>query len=382
MDRSDRKKINHLYQLHTPITAITRNYSDWLSTFFWNANTQEEITEYCETIAQKHGGISSVSSGHPLLQERTPIHLRYLYRHELFCDDDTTIVLFQKFNFSYNVTSLFTSLTWSYLSNLSTVFRKMHREYEQSQHRSVQLVHPNPRTLWENYKTFLSTLGVHWTKNDGMVLGPVWIVLTDTTAVTVAVPGKNTVVGDSVYSQLVHAVHDNRFQKKRFESLGFSLAGTIRFCYEKKVAFIDVGLGNYIMDEAGRARFIDGELLQVFPTGVPSHYKALELVLFMETLYLETVRDYCRTINSKDVHIIKKYQQGLLLFFSVFLKHLGLSKEELMLTQMMYRDWSTKVSTFYFTLLLSLNRDSRVISSYRLLLRECLEKILEKYISF
>jgi hypothetical protein len=141
-----------------------------------------------------------------------------------------------------------------------------------------------------------------------------------------------------------------------------------------------VGLGNYIIDDQGRARFIDGELLQVFPTSAPPHYKALELVMFMETLYLETVRDYCSTVNSLNLDDMKQYQRGLLVFFSAFLKELRLSKEELMLAQKMFRDWSTKIGTFFFTLLLSLHRTPRVIHRYRKILREHLLLILDEYI--
>ena len=106
------------------------------------------------------------------------------------------------------------------------------------------------------------------------------------------------------------------FQKKQFETLGKSVGKMIRSCYIQKVTFIDVGLGNYILDSEGVVRFIDGELFQVFPEGVPLHYKALELVLFIEDLYIEMVRDYCKTINSKDSDVIRKYLQGLLVFFS------------------------------------------------------------------
>jgi hypothetical protein len=93
------------------------------------------------------------------------------------------------------------------------------------------------------------------------------------------------------------------------------------------------------------------------------------------------VRDYCRTINSKDSDATRKYQQGLLVFFSSFLRELDLSNDELVLAQGMYHDWSTKVGTFFFTLFLSLHWDARVICSFRLLLKEALEKILEKQIS-
>jgi hypothetical protein len=207
------------------------------------------------------------------------------------------------------------------------------------------------------------------------------VVLTDVTAVTLAVPGNNQVVGSSLYSHLVNTIHCSRFQKKQFETLGKSVGKMIRSCYAQKVTFIDVGLGNYILDSEGVVRFIDGELYQVFPEGVPLHYKALELVLFIEDLYIEMVRDYCKTINSNDFDVIRKYQQGLLVFFSSFLKELDLSNDELVLAQGMYHDWSTKVGTFFFTVFLSLHWDARVMSSFRLLLKEDLEKILQKHLS-
>jgi hypothetical protein len=241
--------------------------------------------------------------------------------------DGSVEYLFQKFNFTWSVTSLFTSFIWSYLSNLSTTFRRAHRSYEKTQHRSVQLVHPHPCSLWENYKTFLITLGHCWKNNDDSMLGPTWVVLTDVTAVAVGVPGKKHDVGSSVYNHLITANHKKTIKKKQLETLGKSLGKTIRAFYEQKVAFIDISLGNCILDAKGAARFIDGELLQQFPEGVPSHYKALELVLFMEYLYFETVRDYGRSIHSVDLELMKTYQHGLLVFASAFLNELGLSRE-------------------------------------------------------
>jgi hypothetical protein len=71
----------------------------------------------------------------------------------------------------------------------------------------------------------------------------------------------------------------------------------------------------------------------------------------------------------------------LLVFFSSFLKKLDLSNDELVLAQRMYHDWSTKAGTFYFTVFLALHWDAQVVSSFRLLLKEDLEKIVEKRIS-
>jgi hypothetical protein len=50
-----------------------------------------------------------------------------------------------------------------------------------------------------------------------------------------------------------------------------------------------------------------------------------------------------------------------------------------MLAEMMYHDWSTKLSTFSFTLSLSLTCEYQLIRRYRLLLRDDLEKILEEH---
>jgi hypothetical protein len=228
---------------------------------------------------------------------------------------------------------------------------------------------------------FLSTIGSSWKTKKPTILGPIWVVLTHVTAVTLAVPGKNQVVGVSVYFHLVNALHRNHFQKKQYELLGTSVGKTIRSCYAQKVAFIDIGLGNYILDSEGAVRFIDGEFLQVLPEKVPSHYKALELVAFMEDIYIEMVRDYCRTINSKDSEVIRKYHKGLLVFFSSFLKELDLSKEDLVLAQKMFNDWSTKLGTFCFTVFLVLRWDAEVVSSFRVLLKKELEMIIQKHIS-
>jgi hypothetical protein len=367
MKRSDQEKISRLDRRYRTILETTLDYPQWLSIFFWDDESKEQIAGYLETFISKHGDIVSVRSLHPSSEERTPIHLSCIYRHEITLLDGTQDVLFQKFNFSAGFNSLFTSLTWSYLSNLSPSFRRNHRLYEKQIGRSFQLVHPHPRSLWENYKLFLSTVGTHWSTKGDTPIGPSWVVLTDVSAVTCAVTRTNRSVGDSVYTCLVTAIHKARLQKKQFEQLGIALAKTVQSCYSHRDAFVDVGLGNYIMDSKGNARFIDGELLQVFPGEVPSHYKALELVMFMETLYLETVRDYCKTINSRNHDEIRKYQHGLLLFFSAFLKELRLSKEEIDLAQTMYLDWSTKLGTFFFTFLLLLRCDPRVILQYRTL---------------
>jgi hypothetical protein len=381
MKQADRKKIKHLHQIHSKEKQTILGYSAWIVLYFWDSVAYEQITEYLSTLIQHHGTITTVSSAHPILLERTPIHLPYIYHHEVNFSDGASVVLFQKYNFSRNLVSLFTSLTWSYLAQCSTVFRKYHRQYEKRIGRPVSLVHPHPKSLWENYTMFLSTVGTTWNRKDTILLGPTWVVLTDVTAVTIAVPGKSHDVGTSVYTHLIHAVHQQRFQKKRYETIGDALGKTLRSCYMNKVVFIDVGLGNYILDSKGVVRFIDGELFQVFPEGVPAHYKALELVLFMETLYLETVRDYYRTVNSLDAETMKKYQRGLLMFFTAFLTELGLQQDELKLAQAMYRDWSTKVSTFYLTFFLSLTRDAQVISSYRIILRDALEDIVDHNIS-
>jgi hypothetical protein len=359
----------------------TLAYAPWIVAYFWDYPAKEQLTDFLQQHIERHGSVTSVSSAHPVLQEHTPIHLPYLYRHDISFEDGSRCVLFQKFNFSSSFISLFVSLTWSYLALLSTTFRRQHRRYEKNLGRPLTLVRPHPRSLWNNYTKFLSTLGTSWNEDETTFLGPTCVVLTDVTAVTLAVPGKNQVVGSSMYTHLVNPIRHSRFQKKQYEALGKSLGKTIRSCYAQNVAFIDIGLGNYILDSEGLIRFIDGELYQVFPEGVPSHYKALELVSFMENLYVEIVRDYCRTINTKDSDVIRKYQQGLLVFFSSFLKELDLSNDELVLAQKMYHDWSTKIGTFCFTVFLSLHLDARVISSFRLLLKEDLEKILEKRIS-
>ena len=381
MDQADWKKIRRLRQFYSQGNKTTLAYTPWVDTFFWDFSAKKQLTEFLQPHIERHRSITSVSSSHPVLQEHTPIHLPYLYRHDVSFEDGFLCVLFQKFNFSRDFTSLFTSFTWAYLPMLSTTFRRRHRQYEKSLGRFLSLVHPHPRSLWENYFSFLSTVGSSWNAKETTFLGPTWVVLTDVTTVTLAVPGINQVVGSSLYSHLANTIQRNRFQKKQFETLGKSVGKMIQSGYHQKVTFTDIGLGNYILDSEGTVRFIDGELFQVFPEGVPSHYKALELVLFMEDIYVEMVRDYCRTINSTDSDATRKYEQGLLVFFSSFLRELDLSNDELILAQEMYHDWSTKVGTFIFTLFLSLHLDARVMSSFRLLLKEDLEKILEKQIS-
>jgi hypothetical protein len=316
MNQTDWKKIQRLRQFYSQGKKTTLAYPPWIDTFFWDFSAKKQLTDFLQTHIERHRSVTSVSSSHPVLQEHTPIHLPYLYRHDVSFEDGSLCVLFQKFNFSRDFTSLFTSFTWAYLPMFSTTFRRRHRQYEKSLGRFVSLIHPHPQLLWENYISFLSTVGSSWNAKVTTFLGPTWVVLTEITAVTLAVPGTNQAVGSSLYSHLANTIQRNRFQKKQFETLGKSVGKMIRSGYHQKVTFTDIGLGNYILDSEGTVRFIDGELFQVFPEGVPSHYKALELVLFMEDLYVELVRDYCRTINSTDSEAMRKYQQGLLVFFS------------------------------------------------------------------
>jgi hypothetical protein len=381
MKQTDNTKIQHLHRLHKKQKKTTLSYDSWIATYFWNIPAKEQITGFLQPHIEQHGSIILVYSFHPTVQEHTPLHLPYLYQHTVSFEDGFQCILFQKYNFSKNITSLFTSMVWSYLPQLSTTFRRQHRTYEKNLSRPLSLVRPHPRFLWENYSVFLSTIGASWNTKKLPFIGPIWVVLTEVTAVTLAVPSKTQEVGSSLYSHLANALHHSRFQKKQYELLGKSVGKTIQSCYAQKVAFIDIGLGNSILDSKGVARFIDGEFLQMFPETVPSHYKALELVVFMEDIYVEMVRDYCRTLNSRDSDMIRKYQQGLLVFFSSFIKELDLSNADLVLAQKMFNDWSTKVGTFCFTVFLVLRWDARVVCSFRKLLKKELETIINQRIS-
>lgn len=381
MKQSDRRKISRLRKDYNNEKKRTLACPSWLTTFFWDPFSREQITAFLTTQIELHGSVLSVTSSHPLVWEHTPLHLPFLYRHDLLFKDGSVCVLFQKFNFARSLTSLFASVIWAYLAQLSLHFRKAHRLYEKNKGHAVILLHPHPRFLWEQYLLFLSTFGSSWDANQDAPLGPVWIVCTDVTAVTLAVADRNQTVGSSVYSHLVDLIHQSSFQKKGFKRLGESVARTMRSCYRQKAVFIDVGLGNFILDSEGRARAIDGELFQLFVEAVPAHYKALELVMFMEDIYIEVVRDYCRTINSRHVETIRRYQQGLFVFFSSFLTTLGLTKDELALAQAMYPDWSTKLGTFVFTFSLAFHRDAQVMSSFRRLLKEGLKSMLDLHAS-
>lgn len=381
MKQNDRKKISRLRKFYKNEKKTTLAYPLWVRTFFWDSSTKEQITTFLTKQIELHGSVLSVTSSHPLVREHTPLHLPYLYRHDLSFEDGSVCALFQKFNFTRDLTSLFASVIWAYLAQLSPNFRMAHRLYERNEGRAVVILHPHPRSLWGHYMLFLSTFGSSWNAKENTHLGPAWVVCTDVTAVTLAVADKNQTVGSSVYSHVVDSIHQSSFQKKSFELLGESVARTLQSCYTQKAVFIDVGLGNYILDSKARARAIDGELFQLFAEAVPSHYKALELVLFMEDIYIETVRDYCRTINSSDVDKIRRYQQGLFVFFSSFLTTLDLTKDELALAQAMYHDWSTKLGTFIFTIFLALHWDARVMSSFRVVLKESIKRTLVTYTS-
>jgi len=377
----DHKKIRNIHHLHKKNGQTKLDYTTWLSIYFFESTSKKQITEYLEEIIKKQGNIKTIISKHPTGKQRAPIHLAYIYMHEIHFQKNFNIVLFQKYNFSKSLNSLLTSFIWSYLPTMSSEFRKHHRFYETSHHCKQNIIHPHPKYLWENYKKFLFLLGEKYKNKKETNLGPTWIIINDLTTVTLAICDKDDNVGTTAYTKIIDTIHNgiqtNSFYKKDFELLGKTIGKTLKASYEKKLALIDINLGNFILEHAERARLIDGELLQVFETDVPAHYKAMELVLIMQTLFLDTVQDYCRTIGSTNIKDIKTYQQGLIILFSSILQELRFSDDTIAIAVLISKDWSTKLSNLFYRVCFYLNFDAKMINKYREVLSKNLMLTLE-----
>ena len=124
------KKIKNIHHLHKKKGQTKLDYSTWLSTYFFESTSKKQMILYLEHKMKEHGSIKTILSKHPTGKNRQPIHLPYIYMHEINFQNESKIVLFQKFNFSKSLNSLITSFIWSYLPKMSSEFRKYHRIYE------------------------------------------------------------------------------------------------------------------------------------------------------------------------------------------------------------------------------------------------------------
>jgi hypothetical protein len=376
----DIKKIRRNHHLHKKTGQTKLGYNTWLDNYFWDPFSKKEIENYLRYVGKNHEGVKTVISRHPSGKERTPIHLPYIYMHEVYFHDNLKIVLFQKFNFSRSINSVFASIIWSYLPMMSSEFRKHHRIYEAKHNYKNNFIKPHPKHLWVNYQNFLYILGDNW-KEKEKGIGPIWIAVNDVTAVTQAIYREEGEVGISVYSKLTDAIHKSlntqNINKKDFERYGNAVGATMKNYYEKNSVLIDINLGNFILDSKSRARLIDGELFQVFKTEVPAHYVGLEVVNMMETVFLETVLDYCDCVNSLKSEDILAYQESLNVFFLSLLKNLRLSDEEVQIALRVFQNRSTKQTNLFFKTLLSLKGNNKIINKYQCLLQGNLRSILE-----
>ena len=356
------------------------DYKRWINNYFRDPSSKKEIQDYLEFMGKNYGGVETVFTCHPSDKERTTIHLPYIYMHEIFFQNTSKIVLFQKYNFTRSINSLFTSIIWSYLPMMSSEFRKHHRIYEIKHNYKNNFIKPHPKYLWTNHQKFLYTLGENWKeKKEG--IGPIWIFINDVATVTQAISDKNGQVGVSIYSKLTDAIHESlntkNNKKKEFEKYGAAVGTTIKKSYEKNSALIDINLGNFIFDSKSRARPIDGELFQVFTTGIPAHFIGFEVMNMMEMFFLETVLDYCKHVNSLKSEDMLAYQEGLNIFFCSLIKNLKISDKEIQIALNIFQNRSTKQTNLFFKTLLSLKANSKIINRYQDLLQRNLISILE-----
>ena len=105
----------------------------------------------------------------------------------------------------------------------------------------------------------------------------------------------------------------------------------------------------------------------------------MELALIMQTLFLETVQDYCRTINSMKDKDMKIYQQGIIILFSSLLDELRLSNEDIKIAFRISNDWSTRLCNQFFRLCFYLNFNAKIIKKYKDLLSDDLILILKNH---
>jgi len=380
----DYKKIGKIHNLHKKDGQTKLDCNSWLKIYFWESISKERMLKYLQHMKQDYGNIRTIISKHPSWTKRPPLHLPYIYKHEIHFQRGSKIVLFQKYNYSRSVPSLITSFIWSLIPKMSSEFRKHHKVWEAKHGHISCFTHPNPKQLWERYKNFLFTLGGSWKTTKDTDLGPIWIMLNDITTVTQAICDDRGNIGTAANTLVTKAIHNgilNQYEnKEEFEKYGRGIGTAMRKYYEKNTVLIDVNLGNFIFDSRLRARLIDGELFQVFDGDVPSHYKAMELALMMGTLFLETALDYCKTINSINQEKMSNYQQGLVLLITSIIHELTLSKEEIQLALSIYRDRTSKFSHFFFKMLFSLICDFRMIHKYQVLLKENLIFTVENYL--
>jgi len=383
--RFDYKKIRKIHNLHKKEGQTKLDCNTWLTTYFWESISKEKMLKYLKHLKQNYGDINTIISNHPSWSKRPPLHLPYIYKHEIHFQGYSEIVLFQKYNYSRSFTSLIASFISFIIPKMSPGFRKRHKIWEIEHYYIPYFSHPYPRQLWERYKNFLSTLGNNYEIANGNELGPVWILLNDITTVTETISGIDGKIGTGINNLVIEAIHHGILKqnenKNCFEKYGKEIGITLRKCYERNSALIDVNLGNFIIDSRSRARLIDGELFQVFDKEVPSHYKAMELALMMGVLFLETALDYCKTINSMNDVDMNNYQQGLVLLTGGIMESISLSKEEIQLALSIFRDNSSKFSHFFFKILFSLICDYRMIHKYQVLLKENLILTIDNYLA-
>lgn len=380
----DYKKIRKIHSIHKKDGQTKLDCNTWLDTYFWDSISKEKMLKYLQHLKQANGDINKIISNHPSWSQRPPLHLPYIYKHEIYFQGDSKIVLFQKYNFSRSFTSLIASFVSSLVPKMSSEFRKRHKMWEAEHDYTPYFTHPQPKHLWERYKNFLSTLGNNWETANNTELGPIWILLNDITTVTEAIIGIDGNIGIGLNNSVTEAIHLGMLKqyenKDWFKKYGKDIGTAMRKCYEKNSVLIDVNLGNFIIDSTSRARLIDGELFQVFDGDVPSHYKAMELALMMGVLFLETALDYCKTINSMNDIDINNYQQGLALIITGIIDGVSLSKEEIQLALSIFRDNSSKFSHFFFKILFSQICDFRMIHKYQVLLKENLIFTVQNYL--
>jgi hypothetical protein len=100
----------------------------------------------------------------------------------------------------------------------------------------------------------------------------------------------------------------------------------------------------------------------------------------MEALFLDTVQEYCKTINSLEESKMFEFQESYVIFFSSLLKELQPSKEIADTALQITNDLSTRVSTGFFQLLFSTKYPFLMIRAYRNLLKQQLTTALKNVV--
>lgn len=378
-------KIKALRFLHLRDKSIRHDYEKWLRMYSWGPS-QEDLKAYVSHLQKKHGPVKYVSTFQPRWKFHrlnfSPIHAHYTYIHALFFQDGKKQCLFQKFNFRHSPVSYMVAAWWSHLPYFSFEFGKRHKKYVAAEDFHWGAIHPDPKHLWRNHKIFLRVMGKHWLEREKPILGPICVLVNDTMTVTEAILGRRGGLAESAKNRVLEALHNKIppiASGGTLNQIGWELGRVIRNCYDRKIALIDVNLGNFLFDEKSHVRVVDGETMQFFNKEVPPHYKASELILFLEHLVAETATDYLHTIGSSNAEDLEKYQHRVVDLFQAMVGEIKPSKEDAAIALAIMKGAAAWLVNLFFKYISTLKADPKLARTYHDTLSNKLKEVILQY---